>query len=451
MPKNYYFFSHQKGVIQILIPLALLVFALIIIPFAIIVTANKKSLDTRTKATSNEVEKSFQLIASSDDAYEDADANGNVTVEGSDQKIHMGWGEKAIGLRFRSVDLAELKGAASVSAARLQVKAANTGNQDIKFDVYLEKTDNCKKFEAEPKTITQRTLTNAKMTWDLQNQPWTNTELYKSPSFGSVLSEVINRPAWEGKNLCVILIQKSAESYQERMFWAQEGNVFPPTLIVKYTPAQHPTPSISVTPGPSSTIPTPTEAPDVSPTATPSAGVERSFIIKDRGDDAYEDGDANAMVTIDDTKIRIGWYEPFAALRFSGPGMGMLKNAHIQKAVLKVKSSARANNNVKLSIYAERANDCQAFSTTQKNISGRTLTSKKKTWNINGKPWGNGETYESTNIADVIDEAVSRQNWEGKHLCLIIANDGSDEHQERTFFSKESNQEPAQLIVTYSL
>jgi hypothetical protein len=112
-------------------------------------------------------------------------------------------------------------------------------------------------------------------------------------------------------------------------------------------------------------------------------------------------------------------------LRFTGvqiPNGATIASAEVQFAV---HEAATADTN--LSIWAERADNSAAFTTSSSNISSRLRTSAVVTWPV--PPWptigaASGDQV-TPNLATLLQEVVSRPGWaSGNALTLIIAGNG---------------------------
>lgn len=249
----------HKGSSSIVVVLFLLI--VLLIPIILFAVNSKNSLDNRSRASTDEKQIVLQVLNPEDDAHEDGDINGRVTV--GERQLRLGWYQKAIGLRFQSIELATLKNV-SVSEAYLTVKSSFPSSVAVKANIFAEKTNDCLKFEPISNNISGRQLTTNKTNWDLTNENWNNsTTGYNSPDLRDVINEVTHQPSWAGNNICLIIKQYSVPNYQDRGFFTKEsGNA--PTLTIKYTVNPTPTATIRISPNPtnnptpSGTNPTPT-------------------------------------------------------------------------------------------------------------------------------------------------------------------------------------------------
>lgn len=263
MIKKALVFFSQKETIFFLPFIFLLLNVLALLPLAFYLSNQQKSLDFRSRGATAEAELSLPLIASFDDAFEDADINGKVTVENTNQQIRLGWYQRAAGLRFNSIALAQIK-SAKIIQANLKVKASTNSDAKVKYGLFLEKSDDCQKFEPSQRNLSQRSLTEKSVLWDLSQEPWINTKTYQSPDIKEAVVEVTGRQNWQGKSLCLILVNNFSESYRERTFWAQEKGDDLPVLVIKYEKEETPAPT------PDGASPVPSVLPTVLPTALPS-------------------------------------------------------------------------------------------------------------------------------------------------------------------------------------
>lgn len=199
----------------------------------------------------------------------------------------------------------------------------------------------------------------------------------------------------------------------------------------------------------SNTTPTPTSTPTTIPTPTSTAGtvVTSEFFVSTGSDDAYQQGSA---VYLTGSQIKMGWYDPFVGLRLTGQGMPELKGKNIINASLRFTPSSTSNSNITQRVYLELSDNCASFTTGSNNIGLRPKTAKSTLWNIGSTNWAINTRYYSPDISTMVSEVISRPNWNGNSLCVILKNEASANYTERYIYSKESGQTPASLKITYS-
>lgn len=259
--------SYQKGSIHGPLLIVILL-AITLLPALLLVSNRQNSLDTRSRASEDIRELSIPILSPSDDAYENGDANGAVTANNTDKMIHFGWYQGAIGLRFDSVSLSQIKNT-SIRSAVIEITSTNNSSESVSFDIYAEKTNSCKTIEEVGRNITSRSKTTSKVTWNTAAESWAMAAKYRSPNIKIPILEVITLPGWESKNLCLILIKQDATTYRERGFYAKENASLEAKLIIRYlvSPPNTPSPPMST---PTARIPTPsTRAPTPSVTQVP--------------------------------------------------------------------------------------------------------------------------------------------------------------------------------------
>jgi len=131
-------------------------------------------------------------------------------------------------------------------------------------------------------------------------------------------------------------------------------------------------------------------------------------------DDVHQAGGGN--VTLTGTTISVGTTTEWAGFRFQNvtiPPGSIINTASIQ---VKVFSTTFDDPNV--DIYGEDVDDASTFVASNNNISNRTRTTAKTTWNNTGI--GSGFRT-SPDIAAVIQEIIDRAGWlSGNDLNIIL-------------------------------
>ena len=120
----------------------------------------------------------------------------------------------------------------------------------------------------------------------------------------------------------------------------------------------------------------------------------------------------------------------------------------IENAYLVFKAGINDAEAVSLNLYGEASNNADTFSTAKNNLSRRTKTSAMSAWNPGS--WAVGKTYQTPNLASVVQEIVGRSGWQsGNALALFV--DGSSSAGERSAvaFGNPYGAAP-ELVVTYT-
>lgn len=245
---------------------------LAVIPFSILVVTTRKSLDTRSRASSGVATLTFPLLSENDDAFEYGDVNGQVITNNTDGRIHFGWYQQAVGLRFNSLAMRNLKGK-TIEEAYLTLTAASDSETNIKYKIFLENSDDCPKFVESRNNISSRPRTTNNKTWSLTNSPWKKDQSYQTPDIRSLVSEVTSRDAWQGKNLCVLLVKSRTDDYAERTFFSFANSRQAPKLIIRYQTGLSTITPTPATPPNTTLTPTPPASPSIFPSPTPSQAI----------------------------------------------------------------------------------------------------------------------------------------------------------------------------------
>ena len=122
--------------------------------------------------------------------------------------------------------------------------------------------------------------------------------------------------------------------------------------------------------------------------------------------------------------------------------------ARIDNAYLVFKAGMNDAEAVSLNLYGEASDNADSFSTAENSLSSRIKTSATSVWTPDS--WANGKTYQTPNLASVVQEIVSRSGWQsGNALALFV--DGSSSAGERSAmaFGNPYGAAP-ELVVTYT-
>lgn len=224
-----------------------IILLIVALPVVIYIVTSSGSFDTRSKAATDEKTQTYTMIGDADSAYE---VEGRVYVNAT-EPIPLGWGEKAVGIRFNSIALRPLRNA-TIVRAKLSIKsAANAASGEIHQNMKFEDSANCQPFTNAYQNITGRKRTVAKETWVITSEtPWSNTIVYKSPNLKDPLQELVNKPYFEGNSLCLLMIENGSWGSQIRPFWSKNLEGFQPTLEVTYIKAPKASPSGEPSPTP---------------------------------------------------------------------------------------------------------------------------------------------------------------------------------------------------------
>lgn len=155
----------------------------------------------------------------------------------------------------------------------------------------------------------------------------------------------------------------------------------------------------------------------------------------------------NEIDKLFDDDLDMGWEgDEFnvvsTGLRFRG--LKVPKNAVIDSAYLEIFAHEDEGDLAKVTIYAEAADNCATYNETDL-ISDRPKTTASVKWDI-AEPWTIWNKYRSPELKSLIQEVVSRPNWQaGNALSLMFFGEdqgASDEDNARDFEAFENIADP---------
>ena len=168
------------------------------------------------------------------------------------------------------------------------------------------------------------------------------------------------------------------------------------------------------------------------------------------GDDDAEEELSNGNVHLTSSDLEMTWDDydgrdtQVIGIRFlniSIPAGSVITNAYIS---FKAKDSESDATN--LVIKGEGSDDAARFTNNTGDISGRPVTDAQVNWN-NMPPWTDNSTYESPDIASLVQEIVSRAGWiSGNDMVFIIMGSG----QRRVDSYNGSNSNAPLLHIEYT-
>jgi len=136
----------------------------------------------------------------------------------------------------------------------------------------------------------------------------------------------------------------------------------------------------------------------------------------------YSDGSSKAATLSVDWLIPTDEEEQLIGLRFQN--VQIPRGATVTKAFIDFNSGADKSGSAKLRISGEAHDDSLAFTSVQKNISNRALTSAFVNWN-NAGAWTTNEVYSSQDLIPIVQEIVNRPGWCGANsMSFIISENG---------------------------
>lgn len=130
-------------------------------------------------------------------------------------------------------------------------------------------------------------------------------------------------------------------------------------------------------------------------------------------DDAIE---IAGSMTLNGATITLNANDRWAGLRFTNVTIN--QGDTINTASITFPVSGTANDDPHFDIYAETTDDAGTFTTSANNISGRSRTTAKTTWNATAVGAG---AVASPDIAAVIQEIVNRGGWtSGNDIAILL-------------------------------
>lgn len=157
--------------------------------------------------------------------------------------------------------------------------------------------------------------------------------------------------------------------------------------------------------------------------------------------DAHEKSNGDMDVDSDDLKF----VDRTVGIKYSN--VTIPNGATITSAYVRLRAKDEEDNSSSVYIYGEDVNSSANFTTADDNISDRTKTSARETWDM--PDFDEDEYYNTPDISDVIQEIVDRSGWaSGNDLGLIFVKKSGED---RKVFSYDGSSSSApELFVTYT-
>ena len=343
----------------------------------------------------------YPIISSADDAEEGDDGPGIMDIDSSDLELIWDHDDpsrtQTIGLRFQDVDIPQ---GIPIVAAYIQFACDEPEKNRSPFDVTIsgEAVNNAVSYENIDYNISSRLRTNSSVSWsDIPD--WTveheRGESQQSPDLAALVQEIVNREGWMAGNAMAFILEgigtRTAESFDGASNLA-------PTLVI----------------------------------VLPST---ETYRVSASNNDAEEGDDGPGVIDIDSSDLELAWDHDDSSraqtigIRFTAvsipPGAAIL-SASIQFAC---DEADKNRNPFELTVFAEAADDAQAYETIDYNISSRLRTNASANW-IDIPAWTveheMGENQQTPDLAALVQEVVDRQDWvEGNSLAFILEGQGT--------------------------
>jgi hypothetical protein len=158
----------------------------------------------------------IRVSAATDDAEESA--SGSVSTSSSDLELVYDGSNQTVGMRFNGVQVPR---GATIASAWIQFTVDEAQSEATALLIQGQAIDNAPTFSSTSKSISSRARTAASATWN--PVPWSTIGQagtdQRTPSFASVIQEIVNRQGWSPGNSLVIIItgtgHRTADAYDE--------------------------------------------------------------------------------------------------------------------------------------------------------------------------------------------------------------------------------------------
>ena len=345
------------------------------------------------------------ISSSSDDAEERA--SGAVSLRSSDLELVEAGGRQTVGLRFQKVDIPQ---GATIISAHLQFTVDEVDTGAASLTIRGQKNADAKPFEGGDGNISQRTKTNASVSWNVQ--PWESVGArgtgQRSPDLSRIVQEIVNRSSWLKDNAMALIITgngtRTAESY--------DGvNAQAASLRIEYREG----------------------------TQIPSGVVD--IRVSAGSDDAEERPSGDTYLGSGDLElVDDGSRNQTVGIRFKG--IQVPQGAPITRAYIQFTTDEESTGNAELSLFGENENNASTFQVTQRDISSRQKTSAKVLWRP--EIWTNigtsGQRQRTPDLSNVVQEIVNRSGWSpGNAMAFIVTGTG---HRTAESYNGRANAAP---------
>ena len=299
--------------------------------------------------------------------------------------------EQIVGLRFGNMDVPR---GAKIIRASIDFQADATSDDPSNLLIQIEDTDNALPFKDEEKNISSRKIIKEGIVWS-DIPAWEKGATYTTPELGALVQKIVNKKEWcggrGGVGFVISALEKEKPFRIARSF--DSAAQFAPVLNVEY----------DIKSVPKETCIQQTYSGQI---AFENDDAEEAVSGKDQGD-----------VYLVSKNLEMGYYNisgsPSSRLvGFRFREVPVSKGAKIVSASLVLtayQNTSEANTSFK--IEGEKNGDSSMFSKIQSNLSKRSKTKAKVSWDI-PQVWKRGQTYVSPDISEVIKEMIAQDNWE---------------------------------------
>ena len=351
------------------------------------------------------------IISGDDDAHEILGV-----VNTSAKEIKLSQGTDVVTSGFRYQDLMIPQGATITNAfLRFTSSTLNTSSTDI--TIRAELTGNSTSFSTTPNDLTNRPTTSNQVVWSTANDWPLSGEAVSTPDLTSVIQEVVNQSGWCGGNSLNMLIESTSisGSSSRRAEAFEEGTGLSPQLIVAYDDS----------------------------TATGCVQGSMTYQIDSQDNNAEERGNGHESTGTELTFNSSN--NDYIGMRFVNvnlPQNATISNAYIEFTAYSNKTGSGAS----FKISAADEADPSSF----RNYSRYLLRNKPKTAGVtwsNIPKWYKNSTYQTPNLASIVQHLVNRGDWSSGNDMMFIISDITGVRGAYTYDGKPSG--APQLVIEY--
>jgi len=303
-----------------------------------------------------------------------------------------------VGLRFTNVGIPQ---GATITSATIEFTASKQTitNPATNISIRGELASDSAAFTTASDNINGRTKTASVALWNPASglTDWVPNTAYSSPELKTVVQEIVNQSGWCGNNHMTFLVHRIGTTGDTRFFYSADADPSKaPILHVTYD---------------ASSIPA-------------GGGCINAFVTRQislSADDADETDSTHSVSTNSSSlNLRSGHTE---GMRFEK--VNIPRNTTILTAKIIYTSNSSQTGTVSDLVYhGELIGDSPAFSSSNGNISNRTLTAASVT-QASQPNWSSGESDSNTTSPDlktIIQEIVNQATWNPFQSLSIIAN-----------------------------
>lgn len=298
-----------------------------------------------------------------------------------------------VGLRFQTVDIPQ---GATVTSAQLKFTAQSSDTEATDLVIAAEASDNSAAFEATSNNISGRSLGAAQINWSVDS--WAANNSHLSPDITALVQEVVDRSGWCGGNAMSFVVSGTGL----RQAVSADGSLTgAPQLLVEYQVGSIPVGGGCIN-------------------QSVSTQIAHSY---DDVEEDLSDGDmsrtSSDLDMVYDPSYSNSWK---IGLRFRS--LPIPKGAVVTKADILFTARSSDSGTTNLTIHGESSGDAASFSSSDYDVSNRTLTSQSAAWSPGA--WSTEGQYATPDLKDVVQEIVSHADWSsGNDIAFVLSGSGT--------------------------